>query len=229
MQARRSHKKSSRIPCNSWFDWRWSRHHTCSGDDHSRRPVAAVVQELLKGMVAVCYGENNLACRREVSHYNNISSKLVHLHNDNWSRWYTVQYCSMQTTLIYLNMIYMDLYGFIWIYIILLFLFLGFVCLCKSSIDRLIGGGPVTTPAAETSTQGHCRQRNAFVRFRKDHVGKCVCVFSGCICLVTVARPKSKYVPPPSGQESTHSSCSFQVRFGTIRHFCSTKKVSKET
>ena len=152
MQARRSHKKSSsRIPCNSWFDWRWSRHHTCSGDDHSRRPVAAVVQELLKGMVAVCCGENNLTCRREVSHYNNISSKLVHLQKHNWSRWYIVQYCSMQTTLIW----------FIWIYIILLFLFLGFICLCKSSIDHLIGGGPVTTPAAETSTQGHCRQRNA--------------------------------------------------------------------
>ena len=112
MQARRSHKKSSsRIPCNSWFDWRWSRHHTCSGDDHSRRPVAAVVQELLKGMVAVCCGENNLACRREVSHYNNISSKLVHLQKHNWSRWYTVQYCSRQITLIWFIWIYMDLYN----------------------------------------------------------------------------------------------------------------------
>ena len=105
----------------------------------------------------------------------------------------TMVYCSILFKADHLNMIYMDLYGFIMIYIILLFLFLGFICLCKSSIDHLIGGGPVTTPAAETSTQGHCRQRNAFVRFRKDHVGKCVFMRVLWLHLLSL----SMFHPPP--------------------------------
>ena len=62
------------------------------------------------------------------------------------------------------------------IYILILILVLGFIwfvflCLCKNSIDHLIGGGPVTTPAAETSTQGHCRQGNAFLWLWNNQVG----------------------------------------------------------